>query len=220
MHQVILLLVVMKFLYLKRLEEPCTLRYTLVVSCSKGRDVPLEVGGEAFSGDYSRVRVNVSQDTTNNNRLRIVVNAQRAVRFPAGTTILVYGVSAVPRSEIVGVTEAELEAKVEELFYVDVTPRYATIADLSDNWVLTFSAVPDRFKPANLVEVNFQGVLAYRSAWNPNSEYILFGLLPNAITNITNNTGRNQATWEGQVTFFNGTENLGSKNFVVAIDRG
>lgn len=105
-------------------------------------------------------------------------------------------------------------------FYLDITPRYCSLDRLSGNFVFVFSHVPSKYSTANIVEVNFQGVSAYRSSWTPSTEYILFGLLPTAVQNIRNNTGRNQLTWQGLVEFFNGTTSLGTERFIVAIDRG
>ena len=105
-------------------------------------------------------------------------------------------------------------------FYMDITPRYCTLDRLSGNFVFVFSHVPAKYATANLVQVNFQGVSAYRGAWTPSTEYILFGLLPTAVQNIRNNTARNQSVWRGAVSFFAGTTNLGEEMFIVAIDRG
>ena len=148
--------------------------------------------------------------------------------LPSAAVIKIYSVSALPRSNVAQVTQAEfdaLKAEVEtkqdiEDFYIDITPRYATFDDLSGNWMFVFSHVPAKYAEANLIQVNFQGIRAYRGAWNPTTEYILFSMETAAVALIRNNTERNQSVWTGEVSFFKGAEDLGDERFIVAIDRG
>ena len=156
-------------------------------------------------------------------RLKNTNNSQR-VDIPANTKIKVYAVSALPRNQVSGITQQQLDAALAALdvLYIDPNRRYATTDDLSKNWVFFFSHVPERYKTANLVIVSWDGVIAYRNSWTPSTEYIFFAIDPVQINNLKDNANMdpNKLLWRVQVTFRQGTTTLGIETVPIIIDRG
>ena len=198
--------------------------------------VPLSVGTyDGFSSpfpEHLQVRIDVHPSDATLLRLYLRVRGGTARTISAagvGGRAKLYGVSALPRAQVVGITQAQLDKAIDGIndFYIDITPRYARFRtsgsdpdDLDGNFVFVFSHVPEEYALANVVEVNFQGIQAYRGAWTPSTSYITFGFEPTSLNNLRNNTGRNQTTWQIEITFFQGTTNLGSERSFVVIDRG
>ena len=177
-----------------------------------------------------RIDINPSDSTLLRLRLHVRGNPPRTISAAGvGGRAKVYAVSALPRAQVVGVTQAQLDAAIDGIndFYIDIWPRYAKYRtsgsdpdDLDGNFVFVFSHVPEEYASANVVQVNFQGIQAYRGAWTPSTSFIIFGFEPTALNNLRNNTGINQTTWQIEITFFQGTTNLGSERTFVVIDRG
>ena len=194
--------------------------------------MPIVIGeGRYGEGVGSWLRTRIIQHSSDPTLLRfdLYVTGSQTRTFPSGSTVKVYAVSALPRNQVTGVTRAELDAEIAKIndFYIDITPRYAfmrtsgsTPDDLDGNFVFVFSHVPEEYADANVVEINFQGIQAFRGGWTPSTTYIRFGFEPTSLNNLRNNTGRNQATWQIEITFFNGTTNLGSERTFVVINRG
>ena len=183
-----------------------------------------------FATPANRIRAILINHQTDSTLVDLGIDRTVGLRdIPAGSQIKVYAVSAVPRSKVDGITQAQLDAAIAGIndFYIDVNPRYAfmrtsgsTPDDLDGNFVFVFSHVPEKYNDANVVSINFQGIIVYRSEWTPSTRYIRFGFEPTALQNLRNNTGRNQAIWQVEITFFNGTTNLGSERTFVVINRG
>ena len=193
------------------------------------RILPIQIGNVNFSTPISnRLRARIAQNTTDATKVRFYLEAAQGVTLPSAAIIKVYGVAALPRSNVAQVTQAEFDALKAEVdakqprdaFYIDVDPRYATFDDLDGNFIFVFSHVPDKYKEANLVRVVINGIQAYRSAWDPRTEYILFSMQPPGPENIRDNTARDATHWNVDVDFFKATENLGSERVVIIIDRG
>ena len=190
--------------------------------------------GEANFADVSPLgpwfRGRIIRDTTDSTLLIFdMYTSGRNRSLPTGTSIKLYGVSAVPRSQVDGVTQDQLDAAIDGIndFYIDIIPRHAKFRTsgsdpdaLDGNFVFVFSHVPEEYADANVVEINFQGIQAFRGAWTPATRYIKFGFEPTSLNNLRNNTGRNQDIWQIEVTFFQGTTNLGNERSFVVIDRG
>ena len=187
----------------------------------------------AFSDPINQnIRIVISHDATDSDVLNLAIRARGSNRpIPAGTVARVYGVTALPRATVAGVTQAEfdaLKAVVDsklnaEDFYIDPNRRYATIADLSENWVFVFSHVPAKYSEATHIRVSWDGVIAYNNVWDPTTEYILFSINPTQIPNLADNarTTPSKLIWRVQFSILkNNTELLGIETVPIVINRG
>ena len=175
----------------------------------------------------NRISAEIIEHPSDNTLLRLQIrntHARNGSTIVSGTTMRVYGVSALPRSQVDGVTQEQLKSAIDGIndFYIDPNRRYATVEDLRKNWVFFFSNVPEEYANANLVSVSWDGVLAYRSAWTPATRYILFSIDPRQINNLIDNANADTSklTWRVQVTFLRNTEALGIEDVPIIIDRG
>ena len=187
----------------------------------------------AFSDPINQnIRIVISHDATDSDVLNLAIRARGSNRpIPAGTVARVYGVSALPRATVAGVTQSEfdaLKAVVDsklnaEDFYIDPDKRYATLDDLSKNWVFVFSHVPAKYSEATHIRVSWDGVIAYNSVWDPTTEYILFSINPTQIPNLADNarTTPSKLIWRVQFSILkNNTELLGIETVPIVINRG
>ena len=86
------------------------------------RAIQIEVGQESFNTPFgNRFRANIAQDARDAGVLNFTLQAAsgRAVSIPAGSVCKVYGVTALPRSQVDAVTQAYVDtavAKVDDKF--------------------------------------------------------------------------------------------------------
>lgn len=193
--------------------------------------IPIHIGNVNFSTPLSnRLRTRIIQDPTDATKLNFLLEASQAVTMPSASIVKIYGVTALPRSLVAAVTQAEFDALKAEVdtklnaedFYIDPDKRYATPAQLSDNWVLYFSHVPTKYQSANLVRVNWDGIPVYAGSWTPSTEYIIFGIDPTQIDNLRTNVTRDgsKPDWLVEVRFFDRSTQLGFESLRILIDRG
>lgn len=175
----------------------------------------------------NRISAEIIEHPTDDTLLRLQIrntHARNGSTIVAGTTMKVYGVSALPRSQVDGVTQEQLDEAIAGIndFYISPNRRYATLADLRKNWVFFFSHVPEEYANANLVSVSWDGVLAYRSSWTPATQYIFFAIDPTQLNNLDNvvTQDTSKLLWRVQVTFMRNTETLGVETVPIIIDRG
>ena len=192
--------------------------------------IPIDTGRtEGFGSPFpNQIGFIVEAHPTDGTLFRLSINVRgsnsRDTDSATGGVFKIYGVSALPRNQIAGITQQQLDAALAALdvLYIDPNRRYATTADLSKNWVFFFSHVPERYKNANLVSISWDGVIAYRNAWTPSTEYIFFAIDPAQINNLIDNanTDTSKLIWRVQVTFLQGTTTLGIEDVPIIIDRG
>ena len=193
--------------------------------------VPVSVGVyEGFDPPFFeqlQVRIDVNPSDSTLLRLYLYVRGSPAREIQTagvGGRAKVYGVTALRRAEVIGITQAQLDAALEALdvLYIDPNRRYATLADLRKNWVFYFSHVPERYKSANIVSISWDGVIAYKDAWTPSTEYIFFAINPTQLQNlddvVTQDTSK--LLWRVQITFLQGETTLGIETVPIIIDRG
>ena len=80
--------------------------------------IPIAIGQTGFESPFgSRLRANIAQDGTDNAVLNFSLTTQsgRAVTIPAGTVAKIYGVTALPRSQVAGITQQQLTAAIAEV---------------------------------------------------------------------------------------------------------
>ena len=189
--------------------------------------MPIAIGEVMFESPFGRrfrgdIRQDGSDDGILNFSLRTTSGGQ--VSITGGSIVKIYGVSALPRNQVSGITQQQLDAALAalDILYIDPNRRYATLADLRKNWVFFFSHVPERYKTANVVSISWDGVIAYKDAWTPSTEYIFFAINPTQLQNlddvVTQDTSK--LLWRVQVTFLQGTTTLGIETVPIIIDRG
>lgn len=171
-----------------------------------------------------------SRDTENRNNLTAAV---ARIRTAEGSIVTLQTDVDTAETEI-DTAEAnitKLQSDVSNLdtsklavddFYIDPDKRYATIEDLSENWVFVFSHVPAKYSEATHVRVSWDGVIAYNNVWSPTTEYILFSIDPTQIPNLADNarTTPTKKIWRVQFSILKNTELLGIETVPIIIDRG
>ena len=80
--------------------------------------IPITIGQTGFESPFgSRLRATIAQDRTDNTVLNFSLTTQsgRAVTIPGGTIAKIYGVTALPRSQVAAITQQQLTAAVAEI---------------------------------------------------------------------------------------------------------
>ena len=147
------------------------------------------------------------------------------IRVQNNTTIRVYGVSALPVSEVAGVTQAQLNAALRP-FDVDVFPKLTKIAaaDFVKTFVLEFGRVPPEIARANRLIVTINGSPVYNGL--PTGGFTDNKVLPLPVTdrqinNIITNIQPTDETLIVNINFRLNNEpaNLASRSAFIVIDR-
>ena len=115
-----------------------------------------------FGDPTNRLRVVMAEHPTDNTLVRFGIENTRATSLPANTRLKLYAISAVPRSQVEGITQEQLNAALQP-FDVDIFPKLTPVtpADFVRTFVLEFGRVPPDIASANRLIVTLNGSPIY-----------------------------------------------------------
>ena len=190
------------------------------------RILPIQIGNVNFSTPISnRLRVRIAQNTTDATKVRFYLEATQGVTLPSAAVIKIYSVSALPRSQVAGITQEELiNALVPTSVAVFPKKIAPTKAALTTTLILELGKVFPPITTANRLIVSFQGSVIYNgviAGGFTDDMVIPLPITAQQADNIATNTNAQWTTYDVNVSFKLNNEDatLASRRLKIVIDR-